>query len=151
MTDLVCVHAEHPPISGAYDDHINVTEMWPVVVAMHRWCHLWKNKLVWLVTDNTQVEGGVNSGRSANPYSLFWLREIFWVAAFYNIHLRAIHIPSGDNRIADSLSRLKNPDCVDVCCDLIPGFIDCCYRVGHFETRVGSCKDAVLVRRDDKG
>ena len=148
--EVVCPHAVNPPTTEDYDSHINVTELWPVVRGLHRWCHEWRDKIVWVVTDNTQVQACVNTGRSINSYSMCWLREIFWVTSFFNIHLRAARISSGDNFIADALSRLDNPDCVDVCRDIIKDFDTCCCRAGRLTSGMGGPAINVLVGCDNE-
>ena len=121
-----CPHSENPPINEVYDPHINVTELWPVVVAIHRWGVTWRNRRVTVVTDNTQVQRALNTGRSKNAYTMAWLREIFWVSAFYNINISAERIASADNIIADSLSRLNNDNCVVICSNELYCFTTCC-------------------------
>ena len=120
-----CIHSENPP-AEIYDSHINVTEMWPIVVGIHKWGRKWKDQEVLLITDNTQVQAAINTGRSVNPYTMAWLREIFWVSAFFNISFRAARISSVDNILADSLSRLNNPDCVTICESKLFSFSTCC-------------------------
>ena len=123
---LDCPHSEDPPIYDIYDDHINITELWPVVVAIHRWGLRWRNGSVMVVTDNTQVQAWVNKGSCPNPYAMAWLRELFWVASFYNITIRACRIRSEDNILADALSRLNSEDSVIICEAHIDGFSGCC-------------------------
>ena len=125
-----CPHSVDPPIYDSYSDHINITELWPVVVAIHRWGVMWRDSTIWIVTDNTQVQSWVNSGRSISPYAMAWLRELFWVAAFYNLNIKAGRISSEDNIWADALSRLNNPDCVYICEHDIVGFSECCRVAG---------------------
>ena len=126
---LSCPHSEDPPLIERYSDHINITELWPVVVAIHRWGVRWRNCRIMVVTDNTQVQGWVNKGCSSNPYAMAWLRELFWVSAFYNISIRACRIASADNLVADALSRLNDPNCVSICEYHIDEFYDCCRAV----------------------
>ena len=121
-----CPHSENPPLIDKYDDHINVTELWPVVVAVHKWGVRSRNSTLMIVTDNTQVQSWVNTGRSINPYAMAWLREIFWVAAFFNLNVKACRISSVDNRLADALSRLNSVDCIDICDFHISEFSTCC-------------------------
>ena len=146
---LGCPHSEDSP-REAYEDHINITELWPVVVAIHRWGASWRNLDVLVVTDNTQVQGWVNSGRSCNPYAMAWLRELFWVAAFFNINVRACRITSGDNVWADALSRLNNPDCLFICEHDIQGFSDCC-RAARAASGVVGDQGHVLVGQHVEG
>ena len=120
-----CIHSEKPP-AQRYDEHINIRELWAVVVAVHRWGAFWKGKNVMIMTDNTQVQGAVNLGRSINPYAMAWLRELFWVTSFYNINLKTARISSEDNVWADSLSRLNNIDSITICEHAFSDFSTCC-------------------------
>ena len=120
-----CSHSENPP-KEAYDSHINVTEMWPVVVGIHKWGQRWKNQSLLVITDNTQVQAALNTGRSVNASTMAWLREVFWVSAFFNISISAARIASVDNILADSLSRLDNQDCVTICASKLFSFSRCC-------------------------
>lgn len=121
-----CPHSENPPLIDKFDDHINITELWPVVVAVHRWGVRFRNSGIMIVTDNTQVQSWVNTGRSTNPYAMAWLREIFWVAAFFNLEVKACRISSKDNVLADALSRLNSEDCNLICCAHFEQFSNCC-------------------------
>lgn len=42
-----CPHSESAPRSGPYSSHINVTELWPVVVAIHRWGSTGGTRMCW--------------------------------------------------------------------------------------------------------
>ena len=41
--------------AGCKMDNINVLELWPILVGVRQWGHLWGNRTVVFVTDNTQV------------------------------------------------------------------------------------------------
>ena len=129
VEDKWCGHQESAPIEEVFRNHINVGEMWPVVAGLHRWCSEWRDCIVEVVTDNTQVQHALRTGRSSNPSTMKWLREIFWVCAFNNIYIKSTRIASKDNILADSLSRLKNVDCVTICDSILTEF-SCCCRVG---------------------
>ena len=125
----LCTHQESAPMEEIFRNHINVGEMWPVVAGLHRWCSDWRDCIVEVVTDNTQVQHALRTGRSSNPSTMKWLREIFWVCAFHNIYIKTTRIASKDNILADSLSRLKNVDCVTICDSILPEFSCCCRAV----------------------
>ena len=138
-----CEHEENPP-TEIYDDHINEQELWPVLVGLKRWGNLSRNSIINVITDNTQVLSVLNSGRSQNATAMEWAREMFWSCCFYNIELKASWIPGADNLIPDCLSRLNNPDCVEVCINTIPGFENCCCRAASLVGRLGGCERPVL-------
>ena len=53
-----------------------------------------------------------------------------------NIDLVPLDYPGVDNLIPDCLSRLNNPDCVEVCKNSLAGFADCCCRAGGLVGRL---------------
>ena len=138
-----CPHEASPPTED-YDDHINEEELWPVLVGCQRWGEAWRDSVVYVSTDNTQVQAVLNTGRSHNATAMAWARELFWVCTFYNIYLKGVWVAGVDNILADSLSRLYNKDCVTICCDKLPEFVDCCSRVAGLGTGVGGRKRALL-------
>ena len=108
-------------------------EIWPVVVAIMRWGHLWKDKKVRLWTDNTQVCQMVNTGRSRSVKCMWWIREIFWLTAIHNIHLVSSHVRSHLNIVPDFLSRLYDPKRKSrIPSEYLSPF--CCFRDGWVET-----------------
>lgn len=123
----------------AYDDHINEKELWPVLVSLSKWGCNWRNSTVQVTTDNTQVLGVLRTGKSSNTTAMAWARELFWSCCFYNINIRCNWIPGVDNVVADSLSRLNNPDCVTVCSATLPDyhFTTCCCRIVRTDPRLG--------------
>ena len=141
--ETICPHHEKAPTDNVFVDHINIGELWPVVVALHRCCHVWKDSILNVITDNTQVYYALATGRGKNATTMAWLRELFWVCAFHNIHIVPSWIRSEDNTLADALSRLKNPDCMVICEDYILDFGLCC-RPRLTETRMGPCSGLVL-------
>ena len=108
--------------------NINVRELYPILEAIQRWGHLWRDHKVQCVSDNTQVVAAMNTGRSSNASSMGILREIFWLSVVNNCHLVGIYLPGKDNVIADALSRASAAS------DL-PVFL--CCRSGASSTRPG--------------
>ena len=80
-----------------------------VIVAARHWCHLWTNKRVLVMSDNSTTVAGVNRGSSRSPVIMKYLRYMFWLSAVYNFRLTAMHIPGADNVLADKISRLHEP------------------------------------------
>ena len=141
-----CPHEARPPTEDYYE-HINEQELWPVIVGCQRWGLQWKDSVVIVSTDNTQVQAVLNTGRSSNATAMAWARELFWVCTFYNIQLKVKWVAGLDNILADSLSRLDNPDCVIVCGDKLPEFASCCYRAIIADGRMGGCEGSLLGRK----
>ena len=73
--------------------NINVLELFPVLLAVREFSHVWANQHIVCYTDNTQVVAGINKGTSANIHCMSMLREIFWFSATYNFHITCRHIP----------------------------------------------------------
>ena len=142
-TESCCPHQAKAPVEVVYDGNINIGELWPVVCALHRQCRNWRDCVVEIVTDNTQVYHALRTGRGKNHISMQWLRELFWVTAFYNINIRSSWIKGSDNILADSLSRLKNVDCIEICADRIMDFNICC-RPRLVAAGVAACPGPVL-------
>lgn len=105
--DSPCGHiCQAPKFNVSTFDNINMLELWPVLLGIHRWYHLFKNCRVSLLTDNTQVLGMLRKGLSSNTVCMDWIREIYWVCVIHNIDLVPDYIATGDNTIADALSRI---------------------------------------------
>ena len=114
---------------GCRTDNINVLELWPVLAAVRRWGHLWADRTVMFITDNTQVRAAINSGRSRNKTTMAWLRLIFWASVSYNFDVQSVYISTHDNVICDSLSRLDNYKSVARIRDADGARLMCCHDV----------------------
>ena len=90
-------------------DNINIQELYPILMAIQRWGHKWRDKKVLCFSDNSHVVSALNKGKSVNSHAMGFLRQLFWLTALYNCHLVAIHIPGRQNVIADALSRVLFP------------------------------------------
>lgn len=106
-----CNHiCQAPKFNVTTFDNINMLELWPILLGIHRWYHLFKNCRVSLLTDNTQVLGMLRKGSSLNKVCMDWIREIYWVCVIHNIDLLPDYIATNDNTVADALSRIPyNP------------------------------------------
>ena len=89
-------------------DNINVLELWPILEGVRRWSKGWADTSVVFVTDNTQVQAALNTGRSKNKTTMGWLRLIFWESIRHNFDVSSVYINTKDNTICDSLSRLSS-------------------------------------------
>lgn len=103
-----CNHTRAAPGIDTWDiENINELDLYPVVVVIKRWLHLFKNYRVNVVTENLQVYHMLLPGRSKNLTCMAWLRKLFWIVVIHGMELQQIHIRSEDNVIADTLSRLS--------------------------------------------
>lgn len=95
-----------PEINGDDKGNINVLELFPVYWALVVWGHMFASHKVCFMVDNLQVMFMVRTGRSINPTCMQWLKRMFWLCAEFDIDLHAEYIPTNDNNVADTLSRL---------------------------------------------
>ncbi len=97
-------------------DSITFKEMLPIVWALALWEPLWKNASVTVYCDSLGAVGGVNSGYSKIPRIMHLLRCLFFLWAQFNIELIALHVPGGDNCLANcpfSTYRWQQPTTLD--------------------------------------
>lgn len=123
------VHSEPAPEMDnikVHEGNINVYELWPVLVGLKRWAHLYVNSKVHIITDNMQVLAMVNTGRSKNKLCMSWLRELYWTCFIHNIELHATYIRSEDNILADQLSRLPYKGYLNKCITTLSSNNMCC-------------------------
>ena len=102
--------------------NINVLEMIPVILAVHRYEDSLKDVHLVVYTDNNQVLSNINTGISRNDTTMEMLRHLFWLCVKYNIHITARRISSVDNVVADRLSRV----CASDLSSVINDFYLCC-------------------------
>ena len=98
-------HIDFPALA---EKHINLKELFAVVLATRRWAHTWKDLRVVVYTDNQTTQHLLNKATSRDHIVMSWLREIFWLSATFNFHLTARYIPGHENVISDTLSRLHD-------------------------------------------
>lgn len=85
--------------------HIGALEMLSLVLCLHLWGqHLQHMKIV-VLCDNQSVCVTLNTGKARCPWLQSCLREISYYAAINEFEIRAQHLSSEENRIADHLSR----------------------------------------------
>ncbi|XP_070571308.1 uncharacterized protein [Ptychodera flava] len=94
--------ADHPTTADA---HINLKELYTVLLACRRWHRFWDKRHIVVYTDNTTTMYIINSGTSRNATAMEWLRELFWLSAISNFQITARYVRTNDND-ADSVSRL---------------------------------------------
>ena len=76
--------------------------------------------------------GSVNTGRSCNIASMYWLRELFWLSFIFEFHCVSSYVKSEENVIPDFLSRYADPKRgLQWSPALTSGL--CCFRNGRIE------------------
>ena len=90
------------------DVHINLKELFTVLLALRSWGHQWKNTYLHVYTDNMATKYVLNTGSMRDDIGMDFLREIYCILAMNNINIVAKYLTSKDNIVADALSRLDN-------------------------------------------
>ena len=105
MTDWFYANWEldYPAVSEL---HINIQELFSVLLAARRWSSAWQNKHLVVYTDSQCTMYMINKGSSKNIVAMGYLRELFWLSATYNFHMTSRHIPGTENSLSDFVSRL---------------------------------------------
>ena len=84
---------------------ISPKELLPILFAMVVWGRQWKGQEIECRCDNMAVVAVINSGRSKETVLMHLLRCMFFIAAHFDLRVRATHVPGVSNTAADALSR----------------------------------------------
>ena len=87
--------------------HITLLEFIPVVIAIHLWANALSNKCVSLATDNWALVFIINKQTSRDKRIMSLVRKMVLCLLTHNIYLKAHHISSSQNALADSISRFN--------------------------------------------
>ena len=93
---------------------ISPKELLPILFAVAVWGEHWGGRLVECHYDNMAVVAVVNSGWSQDKTLMHLLRCLFFMAAHFQVHIRATHISGVVNSAADALSRGDLPHFLQV-------------------------------------
>ena len=120
-------HISKPSTIDIYSvDNINELELWAVLAAIMKWCHLFRNKSVNIYTDNLRVYHNILGGRSANMTNMSWIRELFWLCVIHNVNMIPNYVNTKENVVADTLSRLPYESTRRDAEELLKGYNLCC-------------------------
>ena len=86
---------------------IAVKELVPIILAATVWSGVWQGHRVHCRCDNQAVVASLNSQSSSDTRMMHMLRCLFFIEAHFHIRLSASYISTGENHIADDLSRNK--------------------------------------------
>ena len=104
LTSSQFFHCEFPSAILAKFPSIHHLEVLAILVAYRSWGSSWQGlSIVWC--DNEAVVSSLNSGRVQDSLLAVCLRAIWFEAASNEFELRATHLSSSANRLADLLSR----------------------------------------------
>ena len=95
-----------PQVAG---HHINYKEVLALEPAVTHWAPLWKNRRVFVHTDNQAAMAIINRGSCGDRLTMESLRRVFWLSAMFNFRLEAVYIPGHLNYVADAASRSHEP------------------------------------------
>ena len=85
-------------------------EMLNILVALKVWHSHWQKKNVEIHCDNLAVVTVLQSEKTRDPTLAAISRNIFMLAAQFDIFLKISHVPGKQNIVADLLSRWQNTD-----------------------------------------
>jgi hypothetical protein len=98
-------HSDFPTDILKRQLHIGALEMLSLLVCLKLWGKAFCRSRIVILCDNTSVCIAVNTGKTKCPFLQECLREICFIAAVNEFEIKAEHIKTGNNRIADHLSR----------------------------------------------
>ena len=103
-------HSKFPARVADRGYSINILEMLAIIVCLKLWGKFYVGKRIQIFCDNESVCHCINSGKTQNEVLQSCLREVSFLAAIYEFQIKAVHLSSSANRIADHLSRFyMNP------------------------------------------
>lgn len=105
LTSSQFFHCEFPSALLAQFPSIHHLEALAILVACRSWGSSWQGLRIIVQCDNEAVVRSLNSGRVQDSLLAVCLRAIWFEAASNEFELRATHLSSSANRLADLLSR----------------------------------------------
>ena len=94
---------DYPDLTSA---PINYKEAMMAAISIIRWAPRLANSSVYLYSDNKCTVSIINKCASRNVKVMESLRQMFWLSADYNFHVKAVYIPGENHILADTVSRL---------------------------------------------
>ena len=101
------------PSFGNFSLTITHLEMLNLVDALRTWGKFWRNSTVKIFCYNMAVVQVVESSKSKDDFLAACIRNIWMLAATFDIDLHIAHIPGKTNTIADALSRIYSNRGID--------------------------------------
>ena len=100
-----CFNARFPDNILSQSLHIGVLEMLAIIISLKLWGQYFQGKRIVIFCDNNSVCQVISTGRSRSELLQDCLREMCYLAAYYQFEIKAQHLSSEENRISDYLSR----------------------------------------------
>ena len=82
-----------------------------IIICLKLWGKFFCQKRIKVYCDNLAVVTVINSGKSKCEILQMCLRELAFIAAINQFEIRAIHLGSNENRIADHFRRWNLSEC----------------------------------------
>lgn len=89
------------------DFHINILELFPVVLAIEIWGNKMANHKIMFYSDNMATVNVINNMTSKDPVMMSLVRRLVLSCMQKNILFRSRHVPGKSNLVADHLSRFQ--------------------------------------------
>jgi len=105
LTNQYFFHSDFPAETTARFHSIHHLEAIAILVACRLWGPSWQGFRIIVQCDNEAVVSSLNSGHVHDSYLAIYLRAIWLEAASNKFELRASHLSSSANHLADLLSR----------------------------------------------
>jgi hypothetical protein len=86
--------------------HINVFELFVVLIAALRWGPSWSGSHVVVRTDNLAAMAAIIKGSSRSVQMMPIVCELFWLSVRHDFLLYSVHLPGKINVLADRILRL---------------------------------------------
>lgn len=87
--------------------HINILELFPIVLAVEVWGAEMSNQRILFLSDNIATVYVLNKMTSKDPVMMKLVRRLVVASMNYNIMFRSKHVPGKTNYVADNLSRFQ--------------------------------------------
>ena len=97
-------HVDFPEIE---DSHINVLELFTVLLSLIKWGEELSGSHVIIRSDNMVTVSALNKSTSRGPEIMPLVRQIFWLCVKHGIVITGQFIPGKVNILADRISRLE--------------------------------------------
>ena len=87
--------------------HINILELFPIVLAVEIWGEKMSNQRILFLSDNEATVFVLNKMSSKDPVMMKLVRRLVVAAMRHNIMFCSKHVPGKTNYVADNLSRFQ--------------------------------------------
>ena len=84
---------------------ISIFEFYSIIICLKLWGQYFRQKIIQVFSDNLPVVMVINTGKGNSDLLQMCLREMAYEAAINRYEIRAVHLESSENRLADQLSR----------------------------------------------